>query len=124
MQSDAIRIHVTSQYLEQSSIPNAQKYAFSYHVRIENHDTQAVQLLNRYWLITDADGNKSEVQGAGVVGKQPVIAPGDSYEYSSGAILETPVGSMQGFYEMQRTDGTRFKAPIPVFSLVVPSLIN
>lgn len=122
--SEAIRIQVKSQYLAESSQPAQQKYAFAYHISIENVGNEAVQLLNRYWLITDADGKKTEVHGAGVVGKQPVITPDDTYEYSSGAILETPVGTMQGYYEMQTADGSLFRAPIPLFSLVVPNLIN
>ncbi|GGD48791.1 Co2+/Mg2+ efflux protein ApaG [Lacimicrobium alkaliphilum] len=122
--SEAIRIQVTCQYLAESSHPAQQKYAFAYHVRIENTGHEAVQLMNRYWLITDADGKKTEVRGAGVVGKQPVIPPDECYEYSSGALLDTPVGSMQGYYEMKKADGSTFQAPIPVFSLVVPHLIN
>jgi ApaG protein len=122
--SEAIRIRVKSQHLAESSNPAQQKYAFAYHISIENCGRDAVQLLNRYWLITDADGKKTEVRGAGVVGKQPVIAPNECYEYSSGAILDTPVGTMQGYYEMQSADGNTFQAPIPVFSLVVPHLIN
>lgn len=122
--SDAINIKVKTQYLEQSSDPALHRYAFAYHIRIENCSGETVQLLNRYWLITDANGRKTEVQGSGVVGKQPFISPDECYEYSSGAVLDTPVGTMQGHYEMQRADGSTFKAPVPVFSLLVPHLIN
>jgi ApaG protein len=100
------------------------KYAFAYRVSITNLGQRNSQLLTRYWLITDGNGKTSEVQGDGVVGKQPVIEPGESFTYTSGAVIETPVGSMQGYYEMQNEDGQRFKAPIDVFNLRVPHLVN
>ncbi|WP_102797512.1 Co2+/Mg2+ efflux protein ApaG [Bowmanella denitrificans] len=119
-----IVIHVKTEYLPGSSNPAQQRFAFAYHISITNMGNEPAQLLNRYWLISDANGKVSEVSGAGVVGKQPHIGVGETYEYSSGAILDTPVGSMQGYYEMQRPDGERFQAPIAIFRLAVPNLIN
>lgn len=119
-----IQISVNTEFLHNRLPDEKQKYAFAYHITIVNAGDTDVQLLNRYWLITDANGKTSEVQGAGVVGEQPVIPPGQKYQYTSGAILDTPVGSMQGYYEMQSTDGETFRAPIDVFSLAVPNLIN
>lgn len=119
-----INISVKTAFLADHPVAEEGKYAFAYFISIENNGSQSVQLLNRYWLITDGNGKASEVSGPGVVGEQPHIAPGHTHQYNSGAILDTPVGSMQGFYEMQRPDGSLFQAPIPLFSLAVPSLIN
>ncbi|MGS2719713.1 Co2+/Mg2+ efflux protein ApaG [Paraglaciecola aestuariivivens] len=121
--TQAISIKVLTQYLD-GRIPDKAQFPFAYTITITNQGQQAVQLLNRYWLITDGDGKKTEVQGPGVVGEQPVIETGESYEYTSGAILDTPVGTMQGFYEMQWADGELFQAPIEVFSLAVPNVLN
>jgi ApaG protein len=118
-----IKITVQTQYLP-GQAPEQDQYAFAYHVTIRNSGPQEIQLLNRYWLITDGNGKNTEVKGPGVIGQQPTIAVGAQFEYSSGAILETPVGSMQGYYEMRGKDGTLFEAPIDVFSLRVPSLVN
>ncbi|WP_439098865.1 Co2+/Mg2+ efflux protein ApaG [Bowmanella dokdonensis] len=119
-----IHIQVQTRFLPHNSRPANNEFAFAYHIAIENRGMEPVQLLNRFWLITDANGKTTEVSGAGVVGKQPMIGPGETYEYSSGAMLETPVGTMQGHYEMQKADGGLFQAPIQVFSLAVPNLIN
>ncbi|MEQ8233802.1 MAG: Co2+/Mg2+ efflux protein ApaG [Gammaproteobacteria bacterium] len=119
-----IRVHSATQYVEEQSSPDAGRYVFAYTITIENTGGIAAQLLNRRWLITDASGKVQEVQGAGVVGEQPVIEPGASYQYTSAAMLETPVGSMQGSYEMLASDGVRFDAEIPVFTLSVPHLLH
>lgn len=119
-----IKINVNTQYLQGRLPEGDKKYAFAYKIDISNLGDERVQLINRYWLITDANGKKTEVRGAGVVGEQPIIAAGESFQYSSGAILDTPVGTMQGYYEMQCPNGDMFEAPIDVFSLAVPNVIN
>ncbi|WP_416305992.1 Co2+/Mg2+ efflux protein ApaG [Neptunicella sp. SCSIO 80796] len=119
-----ISIKVKTQYLADHPAGRDEKYAFVYFISITNNGPHSVQLLNRYWLITDGNGKTTEVSGAGVVGEQPHIKPGQTHHYNSGAILDTPVGSMQGFYEMQRPDSSLFQAPIPLFSLAVPTLVN
>jgi len=122
-QVNKVDITVDTQYLK-NQIPDKDKYAFAYKIAIHNSGQQSVQLINRYWLITDGNGKKTEVQGAGVIGEQPHIKPGDSFQYTSGAILDTPVGTMQGYYEMQDDDGERFNAAIDIFSLAVPNVLN
>lgn len=121
--STSVQIKVTAEYLPDRA-PDEDKYAFAYHVQIHNTGRQSVQLLNRYWLITDGNGKTTEVRGPGVIGEQPVIAAGKKYQYTSGAILQTPVGTMQGYYEMQDANDTPFQAPIEVFTLAVPNLVN
>jgi ApaG protein len=122
-QVNKVDITVETQYLK-NQIPGNDKYAFAYKISIHNNGQQSVQLLNRYWLITDGNGEKTEVQGAGVIGEQPHIQIGDSFQYTSGAVINTPVGTMQGYYEMQREDGELFQAEINVFSLAVPNAVN
>ncbi|WP_293748889.1 Co2+/Mg2+ efflux protein ApaG [uncultured Paraglaciecola sp.] len=122
-QDNKIDITVDTQYLK-NQIPDKDKYAFAYRISICNSGQQLVQLISRYWLITDGNGKKTEVQGPGVIGEQPHIQPGDSFQYTSGAVLDTPVGTMQGYYEMQREDGELFQAPINIFSLAVPNVLN
>ena len=123
-QTPHIKIEVETQYLPDHVPEKPDSYAFAYRIVIRNLGDEKVKLLNRYWLITDANGKKTEVQGPGVVGEQPEIPAGKSYRYTSGAILETPMGTMEGHYEMERNDGSLFKAPIDVFSLAIPNLIN
>lgn len=118
-----VEINVITRYLPEQSTDDKQ-YAFAYHITIINRGPQEIQLLNRYWLITDGNGKNSEVEGPGVIGQQPRIPAGSRFQYTSGAVLNTPVGSMQGYYEMVTPDGTQFKAPIEVFSLGVPYLVN
>lgn len=118
-----IDIQVQTEHLEHG-LGDKDKYAFAYHITIRNTGDTTVQLINRYWLITDSNGKKTEVRGAGVVGEQPVLEPGGEFSYTSGAMLETPVGTMQGFYEMQTPSGEMFQAPIEVFRLAVPNLVN
>lgn len=124
MSAPTIVIQVSTRYLPDHLPENSSQYAFAYQITIINQSDETVQLINRYWNITDANGKSSEVQGSGVVGKQPVIKPGEQFQYTSGAILDTPVGSMQGYYEMQTSDGTSFRAPIDIFRLAVPNVIN
>jgi ApaG protein len=112
-----IRVSVTSECLEEQS--QGGEYVFTYHICIRNHGEQAAQLLSRKWLITDADGNKIEVHGDGVIGVQPVIQPQHEYQYSSFVVLKTPVGCMQGSYQMKAEDGTLFEADIPTFTLAM-----
>ena len=119
-----IKIDVNTQYLHGRLPEEEEKYAFAYKIAICNNGNEEVQLVNRYWLITDANGKKTEVRGAGVIGEQPMIAAGQSFQYTSGAILDTPVGTMQGYYEMRCPNGDMFEAPIEVFGLAVPNVIN
>jgi ApaG protein len=122
--SPQIKIDVSTQYLKDRLPEGGNQYAFAYKIAISNNTGEKIQLINRYWLITDANGKKTEVRGPGVIGEQPIIEAGKSYQYTSGAILDTPVGTMQGHYEMQSGDGDLFQAPIDVFSLAVPNVIN
>ncbi len=116
----AIAITVEPTYLEDRSSPPDNQYVWAYHVRIENGGGETVQLLNRYWRITDAFGRVQEVRGPGVVGEQPVLKPGDSFEYTSGTPLPTPSGIMVGTYQMETEAGERFDAAVPAFSLDSP----
>lgn len=115
-----IRVTVQPVYLEEQSSPDDRQFMWAYQVRIENLGGQTVRLRNRFWSITDADGRTQEVRGPGVVGEQPVIAPGDSYSYASGCPLPTPSGTMEGVFMMTDATGRSFEAAIPAFSLDVP----
>jgi ApaG protein len=116
-----ITITVKPYYLDDQSSPEQSHYVWAYHVRIENNGTRTVQLRNRHWMITDSHGRTQEVRGAGVVGEQPVLRPGDSFEYTSGTPLPTPSGIMAGTYQMEASDtGERFDVRIPSFSLDSP----
>ena len=119
-----IDISVTTQYLQEQSDPENNRYVFAYTIGIENKREQPVKLLSRHWIITDANGKVEEVVGDGVVGEQPHLEPGEGFRYSSGAILETPVGSMQGSYQMVADDGANFDAPIAPFRLAKPGVLN
>ncbi|MGF1612284.1 MAG: Co2+/Mg2+ efflux protein ApaG [Kiloniellales bacterium] len=116
----SIRITVKPVYLEEQSSPADSHFVWAYHVHIENMGNDRVQLLTRYWRITDSLGRVQEVRGAGVVGEQPVLEPGGSYEYTSGTPLTTPSGIMVGTYEMEAADGERFDVAVPAFSLDSP----
>lgn len=116
----SIRVTVKPIYLEDQSEPEENHYVWAYHVLIENQGQDTVQLLNRYWRITDAMGRIQEVRGAGVVGEQPVLEPGGRYEYTSGTPLPTPSGIMAGSYEMTGPQGDLFEVTIPAFSLDSP----
>ncbi|WP_420554905.1 Co2+/Mg2+ efflux protein ApaG [Neptuniibacter marinus] len=121
---DKITIEVNTAYLDKQSDPDSKRYVFSYQITITNHNPIPVQLLNRYWLITDGNQHIQEVQGEGVVGEQPVIKPNSSYTYTSGSVLTTSVGSMQGHYEMSTDEGELFKAPITPFTLASPNALH
>lgn len=122
--SPRVSVQVQSVYIESQSAPDEQRYVFAYTVTIRNLGRTPVQLLGRYWLITNGNGRETEVQGEGVVGVQPHIAPGEEYQYTSGAVIETPLGTMQGHYEMLDAEGKPFRIAIPVFRLAVSTLIH
>jgi ApaG protein len=124
MTTRGIHIQVTSAYLPERSSPQDSQYFFTYRVRISNVGTERTQLISRAWVITDSDGNVQEVRGPGVVGEQPVLAPGTSFEYSSFCPLKTPVGSMHGTYQMVTDAGEEFDATISPFTLAVPHALN
>jgi ApaG protein len=119
-----IRVEVETAYLEEQSEPRDRRYVFSYTITIRNEGAIAARLLTRHWIITDADGRVQEVRGDGVVGEQPYLKPGQGFRYSSGAVIETPVGSMQGSYQMVDDDGARFDAAIPAFRLAMPGMLH
>ncbi|HEX5362498.1 MAG TPA: Co2+/Mg2+ efflux protein ApaG [Fluviicoccus sp.] len=119
-----IRVNVTSEFVPEQSNPGEARFVFAYHITITNEGDIPARLLTRHWIITDGEAQVEEVRGDGVVGQQPSIAPGETYQYSSGAILKTPVGSMQGSYGMIDESGERFEAPIPVFRLAVPRMVH
>ena len=115
---------VVPQYLEDQSNPVRHEYAFAYTVTIVNSGDVPAQLIGRHWVITDANGKVQEVEGEGVVGEQPWLRPGEDFEYTSGAVLETDLGTMHGSYHLVADDGTRFDAPIPAFTLTVPRTLH
>ncbi len=122
--ANKIDIEVETQYIEEQSIPAEDRYVFAYTITIRNSGNQPAKLLARHWLITDGDGNTQEVNGEGVVGEQPHIGPGDYFRYTSGTVLDTPVGTMEGSYQMQADDGERFEAYIPIFTLSQPHTLH
>lgn len=119
-----IHIQVRSEYLAEPSNPSEQRYVFAYHIRISNQGRRTARLMTRHWVITDADQRVQEVRGDGVIGEQPLLVPGASFEYTSGTVLETPVGSMHGSYGMIDETGDRFESPIPAFTLAIPRMLN
>ncbi|MCC5453067.1 Co2+/Mg2+ efflux protein ApaG [Rheinheimera sp. UJ51] len=119
-----VTVSVDSFYLGAQSDPAEHRYVFAYCVNITNQSEQQVQLLSRYWQITDGNGKQTEVSGEGVIGVQPQLAPGETYSYTSGAVLETPVGTMQGYYEMIDQKQQSFRTPIPLFRLAQPHILN
>lgn len=122
--SPRVCVQVQSVYIESQSSPENERYVFAYTVTIRNLGRASVQLLGRYWLITNGHGRETEVQGEGVVGEQPHIDAGNEYQYTSGAVLETPLGTMQGHYVMIDHEGNSFSIDVPVFRLAVPALIH
>lgn len=122
--SQGVRVTVRPSFWPERSQPENGQFAFMYTVEIANTGPGAVQLSSRHWIITDATGHIEEVQGEGVVGKQPRLGPGEKFEYTSWAMLRTPYGSMRGEYTMVRSDGTRFEAKIPEFALTQPHALN
>ncbi|GLQ90859.1 protein ApaG [Dyella flagellata] len=119
-----IDVQVQTRFVPDQSAPNENRYVFAYTIRLRNAGFLPARLLTRHWVITDANGKVEEVFGEGVVGEQPWMRPGDDYEYTSGAVLETAVGTMQGSYQMMADDGTRFDAPIPIFTLSIPRTLH
>lgn len=119
-----IRVQVATAYLDEQSSPSEQRYVFSYTITIRNEGQRTAQLLTRHWIITDANGRVKEVRGEGVVGEQPRLEPGQGFRYSSGAVLETPVGTMEGSYQMVDAEGQRFDAAIPPFRLAIPGILQ
>lgn len=122
--TSGIRVQVTTMYLADRSSPRERQFLFAYTIKISNIGDESAQLLSRHWIITDAEGEVQEVRGDGVVGEQPVIGPGMSYEYTSYCPLKTNVGTMQGSYMMVRPGGDRFEARIAPFTLAVPHALN
>ena len=119
-----IEIRVSTAYLAEQSDPASDRYVFAYTITIANVGTVAAQLISRHWLIVDAEDVKQEVKGLGVVGEQPFLRPGESFEYTSGTALATPVGKMSGSYQMVAEDGLKFDAEIPEFTLAMPRVLH
>ncbi len=127
MQTDIshdIDIQVETAYVADQSEPDQQRYVFAYTITITNAGAIPAKLLSRHWIITDANSKVQEVEGEGVVGEQPHLQPGESFSYTSAAMLETPVGCMQGSYQMMTDNGESFDAPIPVFNLSTPNILH
>ena len=124
MTDNPIRVQVETRYIADHSEPSENKFVFAYDICVRNQGDSPVQLLSRHWIITDGNAKVQEVRGAGVVGEQPTLAPGQSHTYTSGCLLATPVGSMQGSFQMQAEDGARFDAPIRAFRLAVPGALH
>lgn len=121
---DPIQVAVETAYIPEQSEPARQRFAFAYTITISNRGLTPARLLSRHWIITDAAGKVQEVRGDGVVGEQPYLEPGESFCYTSGAVLETPFGTMQGSYQMVRDDGSNFDAPIAPFRLAMPHVLH
>jgi ApaG protein len=121
---DHIRVDVETASLDEQSEPTDNRFVFSYTVTIRNEGKRSARLINRHWVITDSNGKVQEVRGEGVVGERPYLKPGEGFRYSSGAVLETPVGSMQGSYRMLTDEGEQFDAAIEPFRLAIPGVLN
>ena len=119
-----ISVTVDSQYIEAESNPEANRFVFAYTVRIENKGDIGAKLISRHWIITDANNRTQEVKGKGVIGEQPYLKPGELFEYTSGTMMETPVGSMHGSYQMIANDEHTFDAVIEPFTLALPKILN
>ena len=122
--SHEIKVTIETCYLPEQSQPEHDRYVFAYTISIANAGTSAARLLRRHWIITDANNKIREVHGDGVVGEQPRLLPGEIYQYTSGACLETPIGCMEGNYDMIADDGFEFKASIPAFTLSMPKILH
>ena len=122
--TEGVRVTVESRFLQEHSAADEDRYAFAYFITIANEGSTRVQLKRRHWIITDGNGKVEEMEGPGVVGEQPVLAPGESHRYTSGSVLATPVGTMEGTYEMHEADGRIFQAEIPRFSLQMPGVMQ
>ena len=119
-----IQVRVKTRHLPEHLPSDSKQFAFAYHITIENKRNETVQLINRFWRITDANGKATDVEGAGVVGKQPILKSGESFGYTSGVVIDTPVGNMEGYYEMEQENGERFRVTIPLFRLAIPSIFH
>jgi len=124
MNAHAIDIAVATRFLDDQSAPESDRYVFAYTIRIHNSGEVPARLVSRHWIITDANGKVQEVRGDGVVGEQPWLRPGEEFEYTSGAVLETALGTMRGSYQMVADDGTEFDAPIAPFTLSIPRTLH
>ena len=122
--TNGIRVQVSSQFLPDRSSPKEEQYVFAYHITVTNVGTDIAQLISRHWIITNADGETEEVQGPGVVGEQPLLKPGEHFEYTSFCHMKTNVGTMHGSYTMVTPDGEAFQARIAPFTLAVPFALN
>ena len=122
--NNRIEVNAKATYIDEQSEPEANRYVFAYTITINNVGKNPARLRSRHWHITDANGKVEEVHGDGVIGKQPLLQPGESFEYSSGAIIETPVGAMQGHYDMFTDEGEKFTAQIKPFTLAIPGSIH
>lgn len=122
--TEGIKITVNAVYVPEQSSPRMHRYVFAYTVKIANEGERPAQLKSRHWVITDGDGRVEEVRGPGVVGQQPLLQPGDQFEYTSGCVLTTPRGEMRGTYQMHRPDGSTFDATIAPFDLTLPYSLN
>jgi ApaG protein len=122
--TQGIRVSVRTSYIAEQSVPREHRYVFAYSIRIANEGGRTAQLVNRHWIITHGTGHVEEVKGPGVVGAQPRLEPGQTFEYTSGCVLSTPHGTMHGSYEMKRDDGSTFNATIAPFSLSMPYALN
>jgi len=123
-EKNKVIVEVTPQYIESQSSPETNRYIFAYTITITNVGIHPAKLISRHWLITDSNGKTQEVKGTGVIGEQPRLKPGESFRYTSGAMIETPVGVMQGKYLMISDTGDQFKAPIPKFTLSIPRTLH
>lgn len=121
---DTISVDVSTHFIEQQSNPEQERFVFGYTISIRNDGATPARLLTRHWIITDANGKVQEVHGKGVVGEQPYLRPGEAFSYTSGAILETAVGAMEGSYGMVDDGGNQFRAPIEPFTLAVPGALH
>jgi ApaG protein len=122
--SYAIDVGVQTHYLEDQSAPDDHRFVFAYTIRIANVGRIAARLISRHWIISDANGKVEEVRGDGVIGEQPLLHPGEHFDYTSGAVLETAVGTMRGSYQMVADDGHQFEAPIAQFTLSIPRTVH
>lgn len=119
-----VTVNVETVFIPDQSDPHQDRYVFAYTVTITNTGTLPVQLVSRHWVITDSENKVQEVRGLGVVGEQPLLKPGESFEYTSGTAIHTPVGTMHGSYQMVAEDGEHFDAEIPVFTLAMPRTLH
>jgi ApaG protein len=119
-----VAVSAVPQYLPEQSDPEKERYVFAYTITIENVGSVPAQLISRHWIITDASDQVQEVRGLGVVGHQPLLKPGEKFEYTSGCQLDTPVGTMRGTYQMTADDGTQFEAVVPEFTMAIPRVLH